>query len=40
MFIFHNERATVSAHGYLFGDDENLVIVPDNTDRLAEDMLA
>lgn len=39
MIFFRNADLTTSANAYIFGDDEALFIVPDNADRLADDML-
>ncbi|WP_260620023.1 hypothetical protein [Corynebacterium anserum] len=39
MFFFRDAALTSSANAYIFGDDEALYIVADNTDRIADDML-
>ncbi len=38
MFMTRNNH-DIDAHAYIFGDDESLFLVPDNSDRLSDDML-
>ncbi|QFQ02679.1 hypothetical protein CUROG_06615 [Corynebacterium urogenitale] len=39
MFSFRDTALTSSANAYLFGDDEALYIEPDNSERIADDLL-
>lgn len=39
MFLMRDAAQTMNSTTYLFGDDDALVVVPDNSERLADDML-